>query len=310
MIQQMEDAAWVISGVEITTNDQTEISPDLSVGSLVLIKGWIQADGAWLAQSITIAEDDESEFEFTGKLESMDPWKVAGIAFEIRDYTLVATDLKVGEMVHVKGQIDANGAWIATEIERVDEEESSKMIIIGAVISMDPWVIGGIPLSVGTDTVISGEIKVGMLVRVELVLLSDGTWKAVKIEPISGMVWFPGCMDVVATVVSTTGSQVQLLNWPLMTVTEDATIEGTLAPNNVVRLRVCFDDAMVIKITYIVVIQVDTEDENEDDQGEDTGGKVLVCHKPGGKKGGKTLSIGRSALPAHLGHGDYQGSCK
>jgi hypothetical protein len=32
--------------------------------------------------------------------------------------------------------------------------------------------------------------------------------------------------------------------------------------------------------------------------------KVTVCHK------GKTLSIGRSALDAHLGHGDAMGACR
>jgi len=40
------------------------------------------------------------------------------------------------------------------------------------------------------------------------------------------------------------------------------------------------------------------------------GGKVTVCHKPGKKKGGHTLTVGRPALGAHLGHGDYAGACR
>jgi len=34
-----------------------------------------------------------------------------------------------------------------------------------------------------------------------------------------------------------------------------------------------------------------------------------VCHKPDNKKGGNTLSISSSAVPAHLGHGDTLGAC-
>jgi hypothetical protein len=35
---------------------------------------------------------------------------------------------------------------------------------------------------------------------------------------------------------------------------------------------------------------------------------VLICHKPD-KKGGHTLSVSSSAVPAHLGHGDKLGAC-
>jgi hypothetical protein len=41
-----------------------------------------------------------------------------------------------------------------------------------------------------------------------------------------------------------------------------------------------------------------------------TGGKVTVCHLPGGDiNKARTLTIGAPALPAHLGHGDYPGPC-
>lgn len=35
----------------------------------------------------------------------------------------------------------------------------------------------------------------------------------------------------------------------------------------------------------------------------DTSGKVAVCHK------GKTIYVDESAVNAHLGHGDYLGTC-
>jgi len=42
--------------------------------------------------------------------------------------------------------------------------------------------------------------------------------------------------------------------------------------------------------------------------GEDGGKKVTVCHKPDSKNP-VTIEISRSALQAHLNHGDYEGSC-
>jgi hypothetical protein len=34
-------------------------------------------------------------------------------------------------------------------------------------------------------------------------------------------------------------------------------------------------------------------------------GKAVICHK-----GKKTISVGESAVKAHLGHGDYMGVCQ
>jgi hypothetical protein len=35
-----------------------------------------------------------------------------------------------------------------------------------------------------------------------------------------------------------------------------------------------------------------------------------VCHRDNGRRGSKTLTIGGSAVAAHLGHGDTQGPCE
>lgn len=39
-----------------------------------------------------------------------------------------------------------------------------------------------------------------------------------------------------------------------------------------------------------------------------TSGKTIICHKPG-TAAQKTMSISNSAVPGHLGHGDYTGTC-
>jgi hypothetical protein len=306
IVQKIEEGLWDISGVSILTNETTTLAEGIKAGDLVMVKGRIQGDGSWLAEKITLASEGANEFTFTGKLESKDPWKAAGISFQTTHDTVIQSDLTPGDLVRVEGVIDDNGVWSAIKIERMDFEALSKFVLIGTVMTINPWVVNGIPLTIAPEAVIDAKITVGMLVRVELILQSNGTWQVIKIEPISNLVWFPGCMDVIATIVSVNGNQLQLLNWPVVTIEGDATIEGTLAPNSVIRMRVCFDQALIIKVTYIIIIQPGTVDPPVGDEG----GKVIVCHKPGGKKGGHTLSIGRAALPAHLGHGDTEGACR
>lgn len=38
-------------------------------------------------------------------------------------------------------------------------------------------------------------------------------------------------------------------------------------------------------------------------------GKIRLCHKPHSKKGGVQIEVSRSALRAHLAHGDTEGAC-
>ena len=38
--------------------------------------------------------------------------------------------------------------------------------------------------------------------------------------------------------------------------------------------------------------------------------RVALCHHGGGGRAGSSLVVARSAVPAHLGHGDELGSCR
>lgn len=309
VIQSQGEAEWTVSGRVVAIQEGTELSVDLSVGEVVRVTGWIHEDGAWLAGEIERIDELENEFEFTGEIENMDPWQVAGIALEIREWTEIEAGLEIGDLVHVEGSIDEEGNWIAAEIEFVSPEELSSMVLVGAVISIDPWVVSGIPLQVTDTTVIEGEITVGMLVRVEILLAEDGAWQIIRIEPLEPEVWMPGCMDLIAEVIAIDGSQIQLANWPLLTLSEEVVIDGDLTPGSVINFRLCFDEDQTLVISYIIIV-VPGEEDTEVEEPDQEGDKVYVCHKPDKKKGGHTLHISRSALPAHLGHGDYEGQCR
>ena len=297
-------ACATVTGVATSTPAPTEVPQE---ALLRLENGAIevrQETGNW------IPVGGETTFEITGALESIDPWMVTGNTFATRDSTQIDEGLEVGDLVRVKGLILEDGTWLASSIERVEEQTNPTIILVGVVTSVDPWVVNGITLNVTTDTVINGEINPGMIVRVEILLLDDGTWDVISIAPLGSFTDVPGCATVTATIVSVEGNEIQFTGWPAIELSEDVRIESesgsevTLSENQVVLVVICASEDGQITITHIIILNTD----EGETPGEGGGEKALVCHKPD-KKGGHTLSISSSAVPAHLAHGDKLGAC-
>ena len=252
----------------------------------------------------------ETTFEIVGELESTDPWMVTGNTFATRDSTRIDEGLEAGDLVRVKGVILEDGTWLGYSIERVEAQSSPTIIMIGTVTSIDPWVVNGITLNVTSDTLISEGIEPDMIVRVEILLLEDGTWEVLSIVSLGDFTDVPGCATVMATVVSVNGNEIQLVGWPVITLDESVLIEDdrggevALERDQAVLVVVCSSEDGQIRITHIIILNLEDE-EVPAGGGEE---KVLICHKPD-KKGGHTLSVAAPAVPAHLGHGDKLGAC-
>ena len=252
----------------------------------------------------------ESTFELVGELQSMEPWMVTGNTFAIRDTTQIDEGLEAGDRVQVSGLLLADNTWLANSIVRATQEEAETpmIVLIGKVNSMDPWVVHGITLNVTADTVIIGEITPDLIVVVEILLLEDGTWEVLSIAPLSTFTEIPGCATVIASVARVSGTEVQFAGWPAILVDGEVTVENesgevvSLAADQRVLVVVCATEEGDFTITKIIVLEMGEESEPSN------GGKALVCHKPD-KKGGHTLSIATSAVPAHLAHGDRAGAC-
>jgi hypothetical protein len=305
VVEAISDGTWTISGKSISVDEGTVIAEGLGVGDIVRVSGRILPDDSWLASRILPALGDMHTFEISGRLESMQPWRVAGIAFETREWTDIQPGLEMGDLVVVQGVIQEDGTWVAYEISSVEETPYPLIVIIGTVISVDPWVVSGIPLNVTDETIIEGDISPGMLVRVEIYLLPDGTWQVIRITSLDVFTGIPGCMNLTATVIGVEGNILRLLGWPKLELDEDIRVEGDLKPDSIVLIQLCFDaDGHLTIIVITIIFQPDDEIEPPS-----IGDKVTICHKPLKKKGGNTITVSRSALPAHLGHGDYIGAC-
>ncbi|HXQ38959.1 MAG TPA: DUF5666 domain-containing protein, partial [Anaerolineales bacterium] len=227
-----------------------------------------------------------STFELVGALEGMDPWVIAGTTVETNESTQIAEGLAVGDLVRVKGTILEDGTWLAYSIEPAEEQTDPIIILIGTVDSVDPWVVNGITLNVTADTIINGDIPVGTLVRVEILLLEDGTWEVISITPLGDVTETEGCVTVVATVVSVSENEIQFLGWPSMPLGSDVSIENeagqtgvVLSPNQPVLVVLCPTDGQIVIVQIIVIIVNPPDEGGVPSEGE----KVLVCHKPNGK---------------------------
>lgn len=284
----------------------------IGIGSTNLEAGTIQIDNGEVeivnqnGDPVPVA--GTSTFELVGALEGMDPWVIAGTTVQTNESTQIADGLQAGDLVRVRGTILDDGTWLAYSIEAAEGQTDPIIILIGTVDSLEPWVVNGITLNVTADTIITGEITVGTLVRVEILLLEDGTWEVLSITPLEDVTEIDGCLNVVATVVSVTDDEIQFLGWPSMPLGADVTIEGVnagvvLSTNQPVLVVLCPSDGQIVIIQIIVIVITPPDQGGIPDGGE----KVLVCHKP--DKNAHTLSLPQSAVPAHLGHGDILGPC-
>ena len=303
VIAKMGETTWTISGISIAVDGDTEIEGGLEEGDVVKVEGHILADGRWLAKSIKLAEEDEHKFEITGPVESMDPWRVAGVEFETDDATEIDDGIDAGDRVKVEGRILEDGRWVADEIKLIEDANLLRFEFVGKVTATGPWVIGGVALATDEQTKIAGEIAVGDLARVKGKILPDGTLLAEEIKLLDAGL---GCLNISALVINVSAGQIMLNNGQTIDLDNSIQINGDLEPAAIVLINFCIaEDGTIVIISITIIFQLDIlPTPTPDDDGE----QVTICHKPDGNNP-HTLTVSPSALGAHLRHGDTLGPC-
>jgi len=304
VIESIAEDEWIISGKAVSVGPESEVEEGLAAGEVVAVSGQILEDGTWAADSIARVEAAEARFEFSGVVESMDPWLVSGVSLETADWTEVDAGLQEGDRVKVEGRILEDGTWLAEEIKLLDPDKPLKFEFVGRVSSLDPWVVAGIDLAVDEETEIEADIAVGDTVKAEGRILEDGSWLAGEIKLVVASL---GCVTTVEIIQLVDGEQIILLDGQTLTPSEASDVEGDIQIASVISITTCTDaDGQVIVVSIIVLFQLE-ELPTPAPSGE--GEKVTLCHKVGGKGGGHTLTVSQSAVPAHLAHGDTLGAC-
>lgn len=310
VVQHIGAASWTISGVTVAVTTTTEIEAGLQVGSLVKAEGHILPNGTWQADEIQRAPEFENRFEFSGIVQSMAPWTVSGITFTTTQQTAIDAGIKIGDRVKVAGRILPDGTWQADEI-RLLAEQPLTFEFIGQVTHIDPWIVSGITFTVNTSTTIASGIEIGSRVRVTGIVQADGTLLAQRIELLDEE---QGCTEIRVQIVAINGNQLVLSDGQTITLGDDVVIEGQLRISAVIIIRVCVqaDGTLVVVSITVIFAPPPTVTPPPPPPGPppSNGGKVTICHYPGGNKSkGHTLSVGQAAVSAHLAHGDKLGPC-
>jgi hypothetical protein len=157
------------------------------LGDWVQVTGVVLEDGSLLAQQIQKQTVDGSPFEFTGVVQTIgdESWSISGIDVTVNDDTEIKDNPAVGDVVKVEGHISPNGVWLAREIKAADDDDdddAAKFEFNGLVETIDPWVVAGIAVATDEWTEINTAVELGSLVKVEGVILADGTWLAEEIK--------------------------------------------------------------------------------------------------------------------------------
>ncbi len=291
---------WVISGIKVTVDESTTRYGDFVVGNPVAVEGVIKEDGTWLATTINLVTPEGYHFEFIGKVQSLSPWTVSEVSFDTADWTEIDAGIKVGNQVRVAGKVSADGIWVAERIELLDTEHPTSFAFFGPVISIDPWNIRGVSLTVDERTNIKGDITLGEMVKVTGWILEDGTWLATEIKH-TGLHLGQGCFLVSSVVQSVNGDQILLVNGQTIVRSGDLVVTGDLKEASLVRYQFCVDEQGQETIGSVTVVyQLDQL----------PAGKVVICHIPPGNPGNRhTIEVGEPAVPAHIAHGDTLGPC-
>ncbi|MBP1693960.1 MAG: hypothetical protein H6Q37_1843 [Chloroflexi bacterium] len=303
VITSMDKDVWIISGIKVTVDENTTLYGDFVAGNPVAVEGVIKQDGTWLATTINLVTPEGYRFEFTGVVQSISPWIVSGVGFNTADWTEIDADIQVGDKVRVSGLVGADGIWVAESIERLDTEHVTSFAFYGPVLSLNPWNVGGVSLTVDGRTTIKGDIKLGEMVKVTGWILEDGTWLATEIKH-TGLHLGQGCFMVSSVVQSINDEEIILIDGQTLVRSGDLEVQGDLKEGSLVRYQYCVDKDGVGKIGRIIVVY-----QLEELPPANTG-KVVICHYPPGNSGNRhTIEVGQPAVSAHMAHGDTLGPC-
>lgn len=138
-------STFTVSGLTVGTDASTRFAGadttslgDLKVGDRVLVQGTVESDGtvkARLVVKLPVAPPRRDEMEIEGTITSITPpdrLEVAGKTVVVdastrfegeHDARLTFADLKLGDRVEVEGVLQADGTFLAREIEHEHEEE-------------------------------------------------------------------------------------------------------------------------------------------------------------------------------------------
>jgi len=178
--------SWGISGQSFQTHVHTIIIGNPQVGDLVFYEAHLLEDDSPVADLIVLVRRNPANtFTLTGKVQSISDtsWEVDGKKIDVTPDTDIEDDIEVGDLARIKGIILGDGTLQAEEILLITDDNDIPFEFTGVVqqIGDQSWLISDITVAVDADTVLDADLADGDAVRVQGLILEDGTWLASSI---------------------------------------------------------------------------------------------------------------------------------
>jgi hypothetical protein len=184
-VDAISAALWTIAGQQVTIASETDTEHGLQVGDMVSVDGTIEPGGELVAAHILYRGDTTlgEAFSYVGVVQSVSEsaWVVSDVELAVNGETATDPGLLVGSVVLVRGDVLEDGTWLARSIRKVSSQERT-FEFVGEVDQVDPWIVAGIDLETGLYTVIDEGIGEDDRVRVQGIVLDDGTRVAEAIK--------------------------------------------------------------------------------------------------------------------------------
>jgi hypothetical protein len=202
-------------------------------GTVVVAAGQVTVVRADVAPSVPV-------FRVTGEGEVQEigtTWKIAGQVFETHEATVVVGNPQVGDWVHVEGRLLPVGRRVADVIVLLRRSPVNRFTVQGRVeaIGEAEWTVAGRAIAVDEETDVEEGIEEGDLVRVEGVLLEDGTLLAERIVLIEEEA--PGLPFHFAGVVQEIGPEAWKISGVSITLDADTEVDEGLAVGDLVEVE-------------------------------------------------------------------------
>ena len=183
-----DNANLILSSTEVAIDVDTLMTAGISVGDAVLVEAMLRDDASLLARRV---EHDEGVGHtaartvlrgvFQGRDTETGEWEVSGARITVDSRTYADALPAKGQRVKVTGILRDDDTLYAREIENfsetVDLDEEHSVSLEGIFLEIaagGAWNVGGIPVQVDADTVLSGRPSVGRRVVVTATARTSG----------------------------------------------------------------------------------------------------------------------------------------
>ena len=198
-----EDGSWIVDGVKVSVDSNTKLKGTPAIGSQIEIEAALLEDGSLLAKEIKAqrasAKKSRKDAEIEGTIDDIvvdeDGTRILvinGLSVKLSELTELEGDVEAGAYVEVEALFQEDGSLVAREVEVQEQDavsedgQRNEVEIEGTIESSSEdgttLVVNGIKVSISGLSEVKGNLVEGAFVKIEGVLLSDGSIPAGELK--------------------------------------------------------------------------------------------------------------------------------